>query len=188
MKIETNLALYPAAARRRATWLLLLSLLFGVVLTASHLVWSYSGGPPATTLRGDAELLTREAAALRERLDGLHEALDPAVIRELSDRVGIANDFIVRGAVDPVALLDLIESTAPESLLMERLSLTSSGEGVRAELTLRAADQAAALGLINELRDNPSIHDITPVSEQIADSGDQIVLSLLYRPQRFEGR
>ena len=71
---------------------------------------------------------------------------------------------------------------------MERLSLSSSGDGVRAELTLRADSQAAALGLINELRDNESIHDITPVSEQIADSGDQLVLSLLYRPQRLERR
>ena len=188
MKIRTNLALYPAASRRRATWLLMLSVLFSVVLTATHFVWAYPNSVPADQLIGEAELLSREASVLRARLDGLHLTLDPVVVRELSDRVDLANGFIIRGAIDPVALLELIESTASSGLVVERLSTTSSVDGVRAELTVRADSQTEALGLVDDLSRNESIHDISPVSEQFAASGDQIVLSLRYRPREFESR
>lgn len=188
MKIRTNLALYPATSRRRAARLLMLSVLFGVALTAAHFVWAYTDSVPADQLRGEAELLSREASALRARLDDLHQTLDPVVVRDLSDRVDLANDFILRGAIDPVTLLELIESTASPGLVVERLSTASSVDGVRAELTVRADSQSEALGLVDDLSRIESIHDITPVSEQFAASGDQIVLSLRYRPREFEGR
>jgi hypothetical protein len=185
MRIATNLALYPATSRRRSAWLLALSVLFCVALTAAHFVWAFADTTPASRIRGDAELLSREASVLRARLNDLHDKLDPVVVRELSDRVDLANEFIVRGAIDPVAFLELIESTASPSLVVERLSLVSSADGVGAELALRADSQSQALALVDELRRHESIRDITPVSEQFAASGDQIVLSLRYQPQRF---
>ncbi len=188
MKIKTNLALYPATSRRRSVWLLALSVLFGVALTATHLAWAFAHSTPAARIRGDTELLSREASVLRARLADLHEKLDPVVVRELSDRVDLANDFIIRGAIDPVAFLELVESSASRSLVVERLSLVSSGEGVGAELALRVESQSEALALVDELRRSESIRDITPVSEQFAASGDQIVLSLRYLPQQFGSR
>lgn len=188
MRITTNLALYPAADRRRSAWLLLLSLLFAAAVTATHLLWVYSAAEPAARIRGEAELLAREASVLQTRLEGLEQALDPDVVRELSDRVVAANELIVRGAVDPVGLLAVLEASTPRSLVMERLSLSSSNDGVRAELTLRAENQAEAMQLVADLRAIPSIRDITPVSEQATEGGDQIVLSLLYRPAGLERR
>lgn len=188
MKIRTNLALYPATSRRRSARLLMFSVLLGVALTAVHFVWAFTDSAPAAQIRGEADLLAREASVLRARLDGLYQTLDPVVVRELSDRVDLANDFIVRGAIDPVTLLELIESTASPGLVVERLSTASSVDGVRAELTVRADSQSEALGLVDDLSRIGSILEITPVSEQFAASGDQIVLSLRYRPQQFEGQ
>ena len=188
MKIGTNLALYPAAARRRSASLLMLSVLFGLALTTAHLIWALPDSAPAATIRGDAELLSRETSVLRARLDDLNAALDPVVLRELSDRVGVANDFIVRGAVEPVTLLEALETTAPAGLIVERLSLASSEDGLRAEVSIRAGSQAQALALVEDLRRNESIRDITPVSEQIAEGADQLVLSLLFRPPSLDRR
>jgi hypothetical protein len=187
MRIRTNLALYPAAARRRSNWLLLSAMGFGLALTAIHIAWAYSGTASPSELRGEAELLGRESAILRTRLEGLQETLDPVVVRDLSDRVRLANDFIYRGAVDPVALMALIETSAPAGLVLDRLSLTSSEDGVRAELTVRG-NQSEVSALVEALGRHDSIHDIAPLSEQIAAGADQIVLALRYRPRELEGR
>jgi hypothetical protein len=162
--------------------------LFAVGLSVAHLLWAYSDETSAAELRGEAELLAREAAALREQLVALQQRLDPATVRELSDRVEVANDFIARDAIDPLELLALLESRTPQGLLMERIALTSSADGVRAELTLRAGDQADVLRLISALNASGAVHDVVPVSEQLAAGSDQIVLSMRYRPPRFEER
>lgn len=188
MKIRTNLALYPAVARRRSGWLLALSLLFAVGLSATHALWAFSGEPSPAQMRGETELLAREAAALSDRLATLHTRLDPVTVSELADRVEVANDFIARDAIDPIGLLALLESTLPEGLLLERVLLASSREGLGAELTLRAGGQADFLRLISELDASDAVHDLVPVSEQLSGGSNQIVLSLRYLPPRFESR
>ncbi len=183
MKIRTNLALYPAAARRRSNWFLAASVALGLGLSAVHFVWAQPGASSAAELRAEAEALRLEAASMRTHLSDLEGRLDPIVVRELSDRVVIANDFIGRGAVDPVAFLALVETAAPIGLVLDRLSLTSSDDGLGAELSVRGS-QADVSALVAELSAVDSIHDIAPVSEQIGAGSDQIVLAMRYSPRR----
>ena len=188
MRARTNLALYPAAARRRSTFWLALALILSVGLTVTHIVWARSDTSDPARLRGDASLLRREAAVRRVQLQDLQGALDPVVVRELADRVDVANELIVRAALDPGAFLALLESAAPDSLYVERLSLSVSAEGLRAELTVRADSQAGALELTRNLRRDEAIREVTPVSERVAAGGDQLVLSVLYRPDNLQVR
>jgi len=188
MRARTNLALYPAAASRRSAFWLALALILSIGLTVTHIVWARSDTLDPARLRGEASLLTREAGVRRVQLQDLQEALDPVLVRELADRVDLANELIVRAALDAGAFLAVLEAAAPDSLYVERLSLSVSAEGLRAELTVRADSQPSALELIRNLRRDEAIREVTPVSERVINGGDQLVLSVLYRPDNLRLR
>ena len=182
MKAPVNLALFPAGARRRARWMLAASTLLVGSLTVLHVAWAYSG-PDPVFLRTEADRLMNEQTVWQQRLLQVIEDLDPPQVRGLGTQVDAANAIIVELGVDPVGLLQLLETNIPAGVVVRQLTLTPSSSGLRADVTLVAPAQAPIMQLVRELNRSPTILELSPIREEATPRGTELVVSLVYRPE-----
>lgn len=181
MKAPVNLALFPAFARRRARWSLVASIIAVGALTALHVSWANSG-PDAPSLRAETVILAEEQRAWQERLEETGAELEVRRVQDLEDQVGVVNGMILERAADPGDILELLEGTVPDSVVVQQLALTRSAAGAQVDVTLLAPSQAPVLELIRALNQSSAVHELSPVREGAAQGGTQVVLSFVYGP------